>query len=418
VRLSGHRTSLGRALSRVVAWVTVPLFIAGMGSNFWLEHRFGLAHDSSVEDMLVSLGFGGFAVVGSVLVAKRPNNPVSWIMLTIGLMAGLFPAAETYAAYVMTTRGQPDALAVFGAWVNAWYWYLLLALALIFLPLLFPDGHLPSRRWLLLAVLASIGTAGVVGLGALTDVLIGQEVAYQIDNPIGVDGIGRAEDHLLFAPFGILGLVGLVGATTAMVIRFRRSRGVERQQLKWFLYAVALLPLLPITDSVPVIGDLLFGLILVALPTTIGIAVLRYRLYDIDLIIRRTLVYTALTLTLGFVYVGCIVVSRMFVARLVGGSDVAIVASTLAIAALFAPLRRRIQKLIDKRFYRRKYDAARVLAAFGVTVRDETDLERLSAEMLRVVDETMQPEFVGLWLREPQARSTTEAAQSDSRLPR
>jgi hypothetical protein len=397
---SRQRIPLGRALSRVVAWVTVPLFMAGMGSIIWLEHRLGLTHESPVEDVMVFIGFGAFAVVGSLLVAKRPSNPVSWIMTTIGLMVGLFPAAETYAAYVMTRRGQPDALAVLGAWVTAWYWYLLLALALIFLPLLFPDGRLPSRRWLPVAVIAGIGTAGLVILGALSDPLIGQNVNYRIDNPIGIEGIPSIEEHLFLDPFGIIYLVGLVGATAAVIVRFRRSRGVERQQLKWFLYAVALLPLMAIIDFVPVVGGLLFGLILVALPTAIGIAVLRYRLYDIDVIIHRTLIYSVLTLMLGLVYLGCILVSRILIAPLTGSSELAIVASTLAIAALFTPLRRRIQQIIDKRFYRRKYDAAKVLAAFGATARDETDLAQLTAEMLRVVDTTMQPEFVGLWLRE------------------
>jgi len=159
-----------------------------------------------------------------------------------------------------------------------------------------------------------------------------------------------------------------------------------------------------LSDSTSLAADVwnvFFGLSLGTFPLSIGIAILRYRLYDIDVIIRRTLVYSTLTLILALIYIGCIVVSRTLVAPLIGGSDVAIVASTLAIAALFNPLRRRIQNLIDKRFYRRKYDAAKVLAAFGTTARDETDLERLQAEMLRVVDETMQPEFVGLWLRDP-----------------
>jgi hypothetical protein len=150
----------------------------------------------------------------------------------------------------------------------------------------------------------------------------------------------------------------------------------------------------------------------------IAIAILRHHIFDIDIIIRRTLVYSTLTLTLGLVYVGCILLSRTLVAPLTGGSELAIVISILAIAALFMPLRRRIQNFIDRRFYRRKYDAAKVLAAFGATVRDETDLEQLTAEMLRMVDETMQPEFVGLWLHDPQARSETEAARPDSGPPR
>jgi hypothetical protein len=144
-----------------------------------------------------------------------------------------------------------------------------------------------------------------------------------------------------------------------------------------------------------------------------GIAILRYRLWDIDVIIQRTLVYSALTLTLGLIYVGCILLSRTLVAPYTSGSELAIVASTLAIAALFNPLRRRIQNLIDRRFYRRKYDAAKVLAAFGATARDATDLERLTAEMLHVVDETMRPEFVGLWLREPATPSTRDSARPD-----
>jgi hypothetical protein len=384
--------------------------MAGMGSIIWLEHRLGLAHESPVEDVLLFIGFGAFAVVGSLLVAKRPSNPVSWIMTTIGLMVGLFPAAETYAAYVMTTRGHPDALAVFGAWVTAWYWYLLLALALIFLPLLFPDGRLPSRRWLPVAVIAGIGTAGLVVLGALSDTLIGQNVDYQIDNPIGIEGLPPVEEHLFFEPFGIVYLVGLLGATAAMVVRFRRSRGVERQQLKWFLYAVALLPLMAIVDFVP-FGGLLFGLVLVALPTAIGIAILRYRLYDIDLIIRRTLVYGVLTGALALVYFGSVVLLQSLFRALTGQtSQLVIVASTLAIAALFTPLRRRVQDVIDRRFYRRKYDAAKTLAAFSAAVRDETDLDKLTDRLVDVVQETMQPAQVSLWLISP-LRGDPQAGQ-------
>jgi hypothetical protein len=166
-----------------------------------------------------------------------------------------------------------------------------------------------------------------------------------------------------------------------------------------------------LNESTSLAGDifqLFFGLSLVAFPAAIGIAILRYQLYDIDIIIRRTLVYSILTLTLGLVYVGCIVLIRTLIAPLTRGSDVTIVASTLVIAALFTPLRHRIQNLIDRRFYRRKYDAAKVLAAFGATVRDETDLERLTGEMLRVVDETVQPEFVGLWLKRQPTSSRGE----------
>jgi hypothetical protein len=203
---------------------------------------------------------------------------------------------------------------------------------------------------------------------------------------------------------------------------FTQRDAVSRAQLRWAIGGfVAGLSLVLLTFpsafgwiTNPFLAELLasaVGLGFAVVGVCLGVAVLRYRLYDIDVIIRRTLIYSVLSLILGLVYLGCIVVSRTLIAPLIGSSDVAIVASTLAIAALFTPLRRRIQNLIDKRFFRRKYDAAKVLAAFGATARDETDLERLTAELLQVVDETMQPEFVGLWLRDVQPRSTTQAAR-------
>jgi hypothetical protein len=197
-------------------------------------------------------------------------------------------------------------------------------------------------------------------------------------------------------------------ATTIYNLRIVRDP-VARAQIAWlalglcmpFLSAIVvqlLLYLHLLTGEGP---DWLWDVSALFLPVCLAVAITRYRLFDIDVIIRRTLVYSLLTVTLGLVYVGCIVLLQQLVVPLVGGSELAIVASTLAIAALFSPLRRRIQNMIDKRFYRRKYDAAKMLAAFGATARDETDLEQLTAVMLRVVDETMQPEFVGLWLREP-----------------
>jgi len=222
----------------------------------------------------------------------------------------------------------------------------------------------------------------------------------------------------------------------AMCIQAYRYRTlytpVERQQTKWVVYGTALWSALIILNGIPylyvvnqpahapvpwwaTLGDASWFLTLNILPIAFTLAIMRSRLWDIDLIIRRTLVYSVLTLMLGLVYLGCIVASRILVAPLTGGSELAIVASTLAIALLFDPLRRRIQNVIDKRFYRRKYDAAKVLAAFAATARDETDLERLSAAMLRVVDETMQPEFVSLWLRDTETRSTPNSISPTSR---
>jgi hypothetical protein len=225
-----------------------------------------------------------------------------------------------------------------------------------------------------------------------------------VTNPLGIVAMGDS----LQAVFGgglLLAIVSMFLAALSLILRFRRAQGTARRQIKWVAYAAALLPigylLSTILSAYTRLAAVALILSLSSFPIAVGIAILRSNLYDIDIIINRTLVYSALTLTLGLVYVGCIILSRTLVAPLIGGSEVAIVASTLVMAALFDPLRRRFQKLIDKRFYRRKYDATKVLAAFGATARDETELERLTAEMLRVVDETMQPEFVGLWLREP-----------------
>ena len=308
-------------IARVVAWLIVPVYIAGTGANFWLEGFLGPQEGRVWEDTLLLVGFGAFAVVGALLVAKRPANVVGWIMATVGMMVGVFPAGDTYAAYVMTTFGHPDALAVFGAWTQGWYWFLLLALVLIYLPLYFPDGRLPSRRWLPFALLMGILMLSIVVLGALTDTLRGQDVDYRIENPIGIEGLAPVESLPIFSLLGVLLGVGCVGAAVAVVVRFRRARGIERQQMKWFLYATALIPVFPLLNRLPEIVDaILFNLLIVALPTAIGIAVLRYRLYDIDLVINRTLVYTALTASLVMIYLGG-VVSLQYMFRAVTGSE-------------------------------------------------------------------------------------------------
>jgi hypothetical protein len=389
--------------ARVAGWLVVFLYAAGICTGYVLQRRAGLStNENPVENVALIAGFGAFAVVGSLLVAKRPANAIGWIMATVALMVAIFHAGDTYVAYVMVTRGHPDTLAVVSAWTGNWYWYLLIALALIYLPLLFPDGRLPSRRWLPVAVLAGIGTLCMVVLGALADTLpLNEAPGYEIENPIGIEGLGYVEDLPVFGVLlGIL-FVGIVGAGASVVVRFRRSRGIERQQMKWFVYAAALLLLGPVAEVLPdIVNNVQLGLTLIAIPTAIGVAVLRYRLYDIDLVINRTLVYGPLTAMLILVYVGGVVSLQYAFRALTGqGSQIAIVASTLAIAALFNPLRRRVQAFVDRRFYRRKYDAAKTLEAFSAKLRDETDLDALNAELVGVVRETMQPAHVSLWLR-------------------
>ncbi len=398
VNESREERRLAFLVARLVAWATVPLYAAGMGAAAWLARQSG--QTSSSEDVLLVIGLAAFAIVGSVLVGRRPGHPISWIMVAISLTASIFPAAESYAAYVMTTRGQPDALATLGVWANEVYWVPLLVLVMVYMPLLFPDGHLPSPRWWPVPWIAGLATAGLATLSAFRVTLIGQNVAYQIANPIGIAGLPSAQDSLLARVLFIGLLLGQIGAVAAVVVRFRRSRAVERQQLKWFVSAVALSPLLVFELLSPELGTALFALVLIGVPTAVGVAILRYRLYDIDLIIRRTLQYSLLTGLLALVYLGSVVLLQALFERLVGqSSPLVIVLSTLLMAAAFAPLRRRVQAVIDRRFYRQKFDAGQVLAQFAATARDETDLDRLATELTRVVSESMRPAGLSLWLR-------------------
>ena len=395
---SGRRSPL---VARAAAGLVVAAYVVGMAAIVLLERRTGLGGENPVEDLVIFGGFGMFAVVGALLVAKRPGNPIGWFLSASSLVVGV-AALETYAAYVMTTRGRPDWLAVVGAWANSWYWFMFIALAIVYLPLYFPDGRLPSRRWRPVAVIVGIGALVLIVLGMLADTLRGQDVDYRIENPIGIEGLAHVEDMpvvigVMSVPLG----VGCVGAVAAVVVRFRRSGGVERQQMKWFLYAAAPILTLPLTDALPgIFGGLVLGWLLLGLPTAIGVAVLKYRLYDIDVVINRTLVYGALTATLALVYFGSVVGLQRLLSPVVGqDNELAVVASTLLIAALFGPLRRRVQGFIDRRFYRRKYDAAKTLEAFNATLRDGTDLERLGGDLVRLVGETVQPEHASLWLR-------------------
>jgi hypothetical protein len=242
-------------------------------------------------------------------------------------------------------------------------------------------------------------------LASLTETFEGQDVGYRIDNPIGVEGLAHVEALPVFVVFLVVYAVGAVGAFVSVAIRFRRSRGIERQQLKWFLYAAAPILTVPVADSLPgVVSGLLLVWLLLGLPAAIGIAVLRYRLYDIDLVINRTIVYGSLTVALVLVYVGSVAGLQRLLSPLTGeGNQLSVVASTLLIAALFGPLRRRVQGFIDRRFYRRKYDARKTLDAFSARLRGASDLDDLNGELLAVVGETVQPSHASLWLRAPGA---------------
>jgi len=402
-------------LSRVVGYLIVPLYVAGVCATYLLEYGAGLREEAgliaNIESALLNVSLSAFAVVGALLLVKRPENPIGWIMAAVAFMLSVCITGGYYATYVMLTQGQPDALAVFGAWIFNCFWFLMLALTFVYLPLLFPDGRLLSRRWLPVAVVAGAMPLTVVVLRALMDTIpVNEARGYKIDNPIGIEGLGRVEDLPIYGALNVLFFVGFAGVVASVVVRFRRSRGVERQQMKWFTSAIVVL----------LGGSLLFGAVsqatgvrwmddvgfvlsmagLASLPATVGIAILRYRLYDIDLLINRALVYGLLTAMLVLFYLGGVVSLQAAFRFLTGQeSTLAVVASTLTIAALFNPLRRRVQSLVDRHFYRSKYDAAKTLAAFGSRLREETDLDALCGDLVGVASRTVQPEHVSLWLR-------------------
>ncbi len=354
--------------------------------------------------------------VGALVARRRPGNPLGWILLAAGLSMTLGDFADSYAVYGLLVR--PGSLLGAGvmAWLSEWTRgpTILGAFALAFL--LFPEGRPLSPRWRPIVWLAAAITplVGLVALepGPLSDYPL-------VTNPFGIDGAaGRAIAILSNAAFFLL-LLTLLLAAVSLILRFRRARGDERQQLKWFASGGAFVALAflvaPIIWFTPGLNDtplwpILFALAIVAISLSAGVAILKYRLYDIDLIIRRTLVYSVLSGLLLFVYFGSVVVLQTILRAItpLGGapsgaagqqSQVVVVVSTLGIAALFNPLRRRIQDLIDRAFYRRKYDAALVLAAFRASARDEVELGPLVEQLLQAADETVRPEHVSLWLK-------------------
>ncbi|MDQ4128085.1 MAG: hypothetical protein M3151_09100 [Actinomycetota bacterium] len=356
-------------------------------------------------DFLVAVASA--ALVGALVAPRQPRNPVGWFILGHALCFALGEFGRQYAIYGTLTEPGALPFARVMIWPTYWAWYPGLILMICLLPLYFPDGRLVSGRWRWVSGFAVVFTLGATGLAMFR---AGDYEAPGIPNPLGVEGLGEGGGPLSVA-FGILFPAGWsvlgVAAATSLMIRFRSSWGEERQQLKWFVYALVLCVLINtlgqafLNELLPYgLREFLFVLSLESLWVALAVAILRYRLYDIDLLINRTLAYGSLTATLAAVYFGGIVVlQRLFVVLTGERSTLAVVASTLLIAALFNPLRRRIQSFIDRRFYRRKYDVAKTLADVNARLRDETDLDTLSEDVEEVVRRTMQPKYVSLWLR-------------------
>jgi hypothetical protein len=399
-----------------VAWSMLVVFVAGYGVGVPLS----VANGNFEQDSSLLLAFAAFMVVGAIIVAHRPGNAVGWIFSAIGLLTATGVLATEYAAYAARTRSGSLPGVVLAAWYASWWWYPTLVGVLVFTPLVFPTGRLLSTRWRPVAVVAAVGTAAIILLSALQPTLQGED--HPVRNPIGLAGVPDPEEGALGAIlFGLL-LLCSAAAVISVVLRFRGSQGVERQQLKWFTYAATLLILfLLLSDYLfPQSGvvELLYGLVVALVPIAAGVAVLRYRLYDIDRLINRTLVYGMLTAILGAVYAAAVLVLGQVFGG-VGGNPPswAVAGATLAVAALFQPARGRTQAVVDRRFNRRKHDAAKTVQAFSTRLRDQIDLDTLSAELLAVVDQTMEPTRVSLWLRPPPHGSSGTAGSEVQPIP-
>jgi hypothetical protein len=397
----------GRAAAWV-AWSTVALavLLTVLHLTWWT-----LADD--VPGALDSRGEAGlpiaFTLMGALIVTRQPGNRIGWLFCA-GPVFALTGALDAYALYALAARpdaGLPGATAA--AWVSSWSWAVGAPLVVL-LPLIYPTGRLPSPRWRpvvwltgLLLVLSSVSYAFRPGPLEASQVPVAA-------NPFGMAGAGPLLE-VLDAVGGVLSVALFLAAVASVLLRFRRAAGVERQQLKWFAYAsVGVVLGFMISSAVntavgargELVGDLFASGLTIGWPVALGIAVLRYRLFEIDRLINRTLVYGLLTALLAGVYAGLVLLGGLLFGDLGGRAPSwAVAAATLAVAALFQPARRRIQAVVDRSFNRRRYDAARTVEAFSARLRDQVDLDTLEAELLAVVDTTVQPTRMSLWLRSP-----------------
>jgi hypothetical protein len=386
-----------RVLAPVLAVVAVVAAVPGAVVTTWLEW-------TGPTDLLFGVIFAllsvASAVTGALVASRVPTNSVGWIILGLGLGIGLLLAANAYAD-ARRLSGLADLPGTeWAAWVANFFgipvFYGLAGLLL----LLFPTGRPLSPRWRVALWIFGI----IVSISALSYGFAPGDIGSGTQNPLALPGAAGRESRLVADITDVLALPAMLMCPVCLVLRLRRSRGVERQQLKWFTFAASIAGFGLGTSvlSGGVFGDTAFliGMIgLLLLPLTAGLAILRYRLYDIDVVIKRTLVYGGLTAVLVATYLVLVLASRLLLDPLTSQSDLAVALSTLAVAALFRPLRSRIQAVVDRRFFRSQYDAAHTLDDFTGRLRDEIDLDSLGADLRTVVRDTMQPAHVTLWLR-------------------
>jgi hypothetical protein len=418
---------MSRRAAAWLAWslagLSVAMFVANVALYVLIRSApipSGLVASRTVIDLLISVPVLAFPVVGALIASRRPHNPIGWICLAEGFLWMLLSMVDYYGVYGLAKPGSvPFPVGIYA--LGQWLWVPAVGLLAIYLVLLFPDGRLLSRGWRPLAWLS----AAIIVLESIAQGLIPGPLPDfgEVRNPFGLEGAPWVADaaNAILVPF----LFCILASALSLILRYRRSGGEVRQQIKWIAFAVSFFGVVFVSvmvisliifffapetwertaDTPPFWLELLFYVMLLSfggVPIAVGFAVLKYRLYNIDLLINRTLVYGALSTMLVVIYFGGVATTQAIFRALTGQEQqpqLAIVVSTLVIAALFNPLRRRIQGFIDRRFYRKKYDAVKTLEAFSAKLRDETDLEALNNELVGVVRETMQPAHVSLWLR-------------------
>ncbi len=371
----------------------------------------GVVFDAHVEvgDLTLLAAVLTYLVVGVLLVARRPSERIGWIFAgSASLMLVGASAANYWGGAIV--EGEPMTVAQTAAvWVSAWYFPVAFAGITIFTFLLFPTGSPPTPRWAAVGWIAGVAVIGLAVLYSLDEKVCSASEAACLtgeaptaQNPLGVLAHGTVE--AVGGVFFLLESLAALAALASVVVRYRRSGGIERAQLKWFTFAAAMMILFLAVGSVLDLLDAtveqrtvpILAAALALIPVSVGIALFRYRLYDIDRIINRTLVYGFVVGLLAAVYTGAVVALQLVLPE---RNDLAVAASTLAVAALFNPLRRRVQRFVDRRFYRSRYDAQRVVEEFSARLRDEVDVETLTADWVGVVQETVQPESVAVWVR-------------------
>src|SRR5215210_7374760 len=393
---------MGTRATSWLAWSVWVSTLVAMALAFLLA-SLNQPTSSALVTACLSVVILAFSTVGALVASRRPENPIGWLFCCGASIWGLGELTLEYGVYALVTSPGALPAGVWAVWFGAWSRGIGGFFMVPFLLLLFPTGRLPTRRWRVV-VWAAVGYIALFTLVSWLSPVSQDLRLSSVRNPLGFD----LEVMNLLAGVVYLSLpLPLLASGAAVIVRFRRSRGDERQQIKGFAYAVAVMVFLftlgqslGLTQIVGV-APLVFAVPLTGLPVAAGIAIFKYRLYDIDLLINRTLVYGSLTALLALVYFGGVTTTQALLRTIPGQEQLpqlVIVASTLVIAAMFTPLRRRIQSFIDRSFYRRKYDAAKTLQGFSTKLRDETDLEALRGDLVRVVRETMQPAHVSLWL--------------------